>query len=98
MKSKTKTPRGRSRRPPAAVRSGSACAESRPGKKVVFVEDDTKKAKVLDDRHVTFDNETTSLSALAKRLLGCAHPVQGTLHFKYKGKVLDALRKAHEAT
>ena len=36
--------------------------------------------------------------ALAKRLLGCAHPVQGTLHFKYKGKVLDALRKAHEAS
>lgn len=65
---------------------------------VVFVDDDTKKAKVLDDRHVRFDNETTSLSALAKRLLGCTHPVQGTLYFKYKGQVLDALRKAHEAT
>jgi hypothetical protein len=67
------------------------------GEEVVFVDDDTKKAKVLDDRHVRFDNETTSLSALAKRLLGCTHPVQGTLYFKYKGQVLDALRKAHEA-
>ena len=68
------------------------------GEEVVFVDDDTKKAIVLDDRHVRFDNETTSLSALAKRLLGCTHPVQGTLYFKYKGQVLDALRKAHEAT
>lgn len=70
----------------------------KPGEEVVFVEDATKKAKVLDDRHVSFGNETTSLSALAKRLLGCAHPVQGTLYFQYKGKVLDALRKAHETT
>ena len=69
----------------------------KPGEEVVFVDDATKKAKVLDDRHVSFDNETTSLSALAKRLLECTHPVQGTLYFQYKGKVLDDLRKEHEA-
>ena len=69
----------------------------KPGEEVVFVDDATKKAKVLDDRHVSFDNETTSLSALAMRLLECTHPVQGTLYFKYKGKVLDDLRKELEA-
>ena len=69
----------------------------KPGEEVVFVEDDTKKAKVVDDRHVSFDKETTSLSALAKRLLECNHPVQGTLHFKYRGKILDDLRKECEA-
>ncbi len=69
----------------------------RPGEEVVFVEDETKKAMVVDDRHVRFGKETISLSALAKCLLGCHHPVQGTLHFKYKGEVLDDIRKEREA-
>lgn len=69
----------------------------KPGEEVVFVEDATKKATVLDDRHVRFDNETTSLSALAKNLLGYDHPVQGTLYFQYKGKILDDIRKEREA-
>ena len=30
---------------------------------------------------------------LAKQLLGCKHPVQGTLYFKYNGRILDDLRK-----
>ena len=59
----------------------------------VFLNDASKKAAVVDDRHVRFGKEITSLSALAKFLLGCNHPVQGTLYFKYKGKVLDEMRK-----
>ena len=66
------------------------------GAEVVFVDDASKRAVVVDDRHVRFANETTSLSALAKRLLGCKHPVQGTLYFKYNGKILDDLRKERE--
>lgn len=69
----------------------------KPGEEVVFVDDATKKAKVVDDRHVSFDKETTSLSALAKRLLEYNHPIQGTLYFKFKGKILDDLRKECEA-
>ncbi|MBR6802540.1 MAG: GIY-YIG nuclease family protein [Kiritimatiellae bacterium] len=65
------------------------------GTEVVFV-DDTSKRAVVDDRHVRFANETTSLSALAKQLLGCNHPVQGTLSFKYNSKILDDLRKERE--
>lgn len=66
------------------------------GAEVVFVDDASKRAVVVDDRHVRFANETTSLSALAKQLLGCKHPVQGTLYFKYNGRILDDLRKMRE--
>ena len=66
------------------------------GAEVVFVNDGSKKAVVIDDRHVLFANETTSLSALAKQLLGCNHPVQGTLYFTYKGKILDDIRRELE--
>ena len=66
------------------------------GAEVAFVDDESKKAIVVDDRHVKFANETTSLSALAKLLLGSKHPVQGTLYFKYNGKTLDDIRKERE--
>lgn len=68
----------------------------RVGAEVVFVDDVSKKAIVVDDRHVRFASETTSLSALAKQLLGCDHPVQGTLYFTYNGKILDDIRKERE--
>ena len=63
---------------------------------VVFVGNESKKAVVVDDRHVRFANETTSLSALAKQLLGCSHPIQGTMYFTYNGKILDDIRKERE--
>ena len=66
------------------------------GAEVVFVGNESKKAVVVDDRHVRFANETTSLSALAKQLLGCNHPVQGTMYFRYNGKILDDIRKDRE--
>ena len=62
----------------------------------MFVGDESKKAVVVDDRHVSFANETTSLSALAKQLLGSSYPVQGTLYFKYNGKILDDIRTEQE--
>ena len=46
------------------------------GAEVVFVDDASKRAVVVDDRHVRFDNETTTLSALVKQLFGCNHPVK----------------------
>ncbi len=49
--------------------------------------------KVLDDRHILYGNETTSVSALAQRLKGFTHPVQGTLWFKYNGEGLNNLRE-----
>ena len=66
------------------------------GEEVVFVDDESKKAVVVDDRHIRFGNEVTSLSKLAEYLLKCNHPVQGPLYFKYKGKVLADIRRERE--
>lgn len=67
------------------------------GEEVVFAGDPSKKAEVVDDRHVRFGNETASLTSLAKSLLGCRHSVQGPLYFKYKGKILAEIRKMRES-
>lgn len=66
------------------------------GSEIVFVDDESVIATVVDDRHIEYNGETTSLSALAQRLKNFNHPVQGTIWFKYNGKVLDELRKEFE--
>ena len=48
--------------------------------------------KVLDDRHIQYQGEMTSLSGLAQRTKGFSHPVQGTRWFTYNGEVLANLR------
>ena len=63
------------------------------GEEVTFVNDESMKAIVVDDYHVRFGAEIISLSALAKRLLGYKNAVNGTLYFKYNGKILDDIRK-----
>ena len=62
------------------------------GSELTFVDDSSIKVKVLDDRHILYGNETTSVSALAQRLKGFSHPVQGTLWFRYNGEILNDLR------
>ena len=66
------------------------------GSEIVYIEEKSVKATVVDDRHIEYKGETTSLSALAQQLKGFNHPVQGTLWFTYKGKILDDLRKEQE--
>ncbi len=67
------------------------------GSKVVFVEDPSIVATVIDDRHIEYQGETTSVSALAQRIKGFDHPVQGTLWFTYNGERLADLRDRIEA-
>ena len=62
------------------------------GSEIVFVDDQEVKPIVIDDRHIEYNGETTSLSALAQRLKGFDHPVQGTVWFTYKGERLSDLR------
>ena len=69
----------------------SAC-EIPVGAELVYLDDPNVKAKVLDDRHIEYQGETTSLSRLAQQLKGFNHPVQGTLWFTYNGEVLADLR------
>ena len=63
-----------------------------PGSELVFVRDKNVKVTVVDDRHVQYGKETTSLSTLARKLLGYKRRPQGTHYFKYKGELLDELR------
>lgn len=66
------------------------------GAELVYVDDPAVKVTVVDDRHIQYGDETTSLSALAQRLKGFDHPVQGTLWFMYQGEVLADLRERIE--
>ena len=62
------------------------------GSEIVFIENEAITATVVDDRHIEYDGETTSLSALAQKIKGFHHAVQGTLWFTYKGERLSDLR------
>lgn len=48
--------------------------------------------EVVDDKHVIYNGETWSLTALAKHLLGTTKPLAGPRYFKYKGEWLNTIR------
>ena len=62
------------------------------GSKISYVNDPSVIATVVDDKHVEYDGETLSLTALAKKLLNTDHAIQGPLYFKYNGELLTELR------
>ena len=66
------------------------------GEKIVYIEDTSIQPVVVDDRHIEWNNQTTSLSALAQQLKKFNHAVQGTLWFTYKGVKLTELRDQME--
>ena len=66
------------------------------GEKIVYIEDASIQPVVVDDRHIEWNNQTTSLSALAQQLKNFNHAVQGTLWFTYKGVKLTELRDKME--
>ncbi len=65
----------------------------KPGDELTFRDDDTVVCVVYDDKHVTYKDSIFSLSALAEMLAKTKHTPQGTIYFKYKGKLLDEIRK-----
>lgn len=68
----------------------------KPGERVIFIDDKNIQPVVIDDRHIEYKGQTTSLSALARQLKGFDHAVQGTLWFTYNGKKLNDLREQIE--
>ena len=48
--------------------------------------------EVVDDKHVAYNGETWSLTALAKHLVGTKKPLAGPRYFKYKGEWLNTIR------
>ncbi|MDD7672566.1 MAG: GIY-YIG nuclease family protein, partial [Clostridia bacterium] len=68
------------------------------GSQIEFIEDSSIKATVVDDRRIEYNGETTSVSALAQKLKGFDHAVQGTLWFTYQGERLTDIRDRVEAS
>ena len=56
------------------------------GAKLIFVEDESVIATVHDNRKVEYNNEITSLSAIAKSIKG--YPCAGPSYFTYNGKLV----------
>lgn len=49
-------------------------------------------AIVVDDKHVSYNSEIWSLTALAKHLSGTNHSIAGPKYFKYNGEWLNDIR------
>ena len=62
------------------------------GAELTYIHDKSVKVYVSDDTHIEYNGEVWSMSKLAQVLLKRNSPVQGTLHFAYKGKRLTDLR------
>lgn len=62
------------------------------GEDIIYKNDASIVCTVVGDRTIKCNGTTTSVSALAQKLLGLNHPVQGTLYFTYNGEILSDLR------
>ena len=62
------------------------------GCEIEFIEDASVRVVVVDDRHIEYHGETTSLFALTQKLKGSEYPLQGTLWFTYRGEKLADIR------
>lgn len=76
------------RKPPFSFKS----AQIPFGAEITFNGDNPVTAIVKDDRHITYNGETTSVSDLAQKLLDSKWQVQGTLYFTYDGETLHDRR------
>lgn len=66
------------------------------GAKIHFRDHPEIMATVLDERSIEIDGQKTSLSKKAQEILHLTHPVQGTLHWVYEGRILADLREQRE--
>lgn len=64
------------------------------GEEIYFSRDEDEKAIVLEGNKIRWNDEETSLSIAAKKLLGDpSYGVSGTLYWMYDGETLDERRK-----
>ena len=66
------------------------------GAELQYIHDSSIKVQVSDDTHIIYKGDIWSMSKLAQKLLKRSSPVQGALHFSYKGKRLTDLRQELE--
>ena len=58
------------------------------GAVLVSTDDTTKSVTVVAERKVEYNNEITSLSAVAQQIKGTKYPAQGPMYFTYNGKLV----------
>lgn len=63
------------------------------GEGLVFTRNPNIVVFVAENDKVQYNGKTDSLSTTAQELLGYSRRPQGTLYFKYKGEILDDLRR-----
>ena len=68
----------------------------KPGDEVVFTRNKKVVATVVDNKHVEYDGQTMSLTALAKQFLGSDKAIPGPAYFTFKGEKLSDMRKRAE--
>lgn len=68
-----------------------------PGVEIYFSRDENVKAKVIDNRFIELNGETTRLSVSAQKLLGYDYGVAGTDYWMYEGETLDERRRRIES-
>ena len=62
-----------------------------------FKDDDSITAKVVDGRNtVEYDGRLTTVSKSAQEILKTGSPVQGTVYWMYRGRLLDDIRQEKE--
>lgn len=61
-------------------------------------ENSGKLYEVVDDKHVKYNGESWSLTALAKHLIGTKSSIAGPRYFKYKGEWLNDIRHRFDET
>ena len=69
------------------------------GSEIEYIDNPSIRPTVVDDRHIEYNGETTSLSNLSKlaqTLKNSPYPVQGTLWFRYNGEILNDRRNRIE--
>lgn len=76
--------------------SFSACG-IKIGDEIVYKNDNSIICTINCDRTIKYSGSTTSVSALAQKLLNSNHPIQGTLYFTYQGEILADLRTRLES-
>lgn len=63
------------------------------GASIEYCDDASITAVVVDDRHVEYQGERMSLTALAKLLTGKQYAIGGPKYFKYQGEWLNSIRQ-----
>ena len=66
------------------------------GSEITFINDDSNKATVVDNRKVDYQGEITYLSPLAQKLTGKDIALQGPHYFKYNGLPLQDYYKKYQ--